>query len=405
MKFANFTVGASEQSDPLRRQSRGRPNLKKEMQLVPRGGLRKWFRWAWIYFLYWSGLTYWARTKIKASGGVIVLTFHRVLSDLELSPKRSPMGMIVRQQTFHELIKYLEKNCQVVPLDRVFAVNGNEGKRPSFAITFDDGWKDTAAVAFPLAEQRRMPMAVFVCPGLVDRPSPFWPERVIGICRAVLANLGRKHQFAGVCRAMGLEDPFSSNGELRIGEDGLLQQLKNLPGPDLQAFLAKIDKLAAEWGDSDTADQFEATMGWQELITLQERGVTIGSHSQNHAILPRLQESDIASELAQSKRKIESVLGRQCALFAYPDGSWSPEAREEVRRQGYTHAFVNEIGVWTPGTDSWLIPRVNIWEGSVTGPSEDFSPATFEYATYWRCIRAQLRQNRTVKRLSVRKYG
>ena len=315
------------------------------------------------------------------------------------------MGMVVRQQTFHELLKYLEKNCEVVPLDRVFDTDGDGGKRPRFAITFDDGWKDTAAVAFPLADQRRMPIAVFVCPGLVNRLSPFWPERVIGICRAVLASLVRERQFAGVCRAAGLEDPFSSNGELRIKEDRLLQQLKNLPEPELHSFLAKVDKLAAEWGDSGPADQFEATMGWQELIRLQERGVSIGSHSQNHAILTRLQKSEIASELAQSKRKIESVLGRQCALFAYPDGSWSLEAREEVRRQGYTHAFINEIGVWTPGTDSWLIPRVNIWEGALTGPSEDFSRATFEYATYWRCVRARFLHNRTLKRLSVRKSG
>jgi peptidoglycan/xylan/chitin deacetylase (PgdA/CDA1 family) len=296
------------------------------------------------------------------------------------------MGMVVRKRTFHDLLKYLKKDCEVVRLEDGFG-SRNAGGKPRFAITFDDGWKDTAAVALPLTERYGMPIAVFVCPGLVDKRSPFWPERVIGVWRAASVDLDRKHQFAVICQAVGLEDPFSSGGNFRMEEERLLRQLKNLSGRNLQVFLARVDELASRWGDAGAADQFEATMGWQELTGLHQRGVSIGSHSQNHAILTQLQESEIVSELAESKREIESMLGQPCTTFAYANGSWSKEARKLVMQYGYQHAFINTSGLWNSDTDSWLIPRVNLWEGSLVNPFGRFSPAVFQYTVFWRSYR------------------
>jgi peptidoglycan/xylan/chitin deacetylase (PgdA/CDA1 family) len=326
--------------------------------------------------------------KVKASGGVVVLTLHRVLENEEAATTRSPTGMIVRKPTFHELLKYLDKECEVVRLDKAFGPSNAAGK-PRVAITFDDAWEDTAAIAFPLTEQYRKPIAVFVCPGLVDKRSPFWPERIIGVWRAASVDLHRKQRFAAVCRTVGLEDPFSSTRDLGPDEETLLSRLKCLSSRSLQMFLAMAEELAAQWGGNAAADQLEGTMGWQELTRLHERGVSIGSHSQNHAILTQLQESKIVSELAESKREIESVLGQPCTLFAYANGSWSKEVRELVIQLGYEHAFINTPGLWNPDTDSWLIPRVNLWEGSLTNPFGRFSPAVFQYTAFWRSYREQ----------------
>ena len=153
------------------------------MKPNPSRSLRRWTRWVWIYFLHWSGLINRAQRKVAASGAVIVLTLHRVLEDEEAATTRSPIGMVVRKRTFNQLLEYLDKACKVVRLEEAFGPQNGAGK-PRFAITFDDGWKDTAAVAFPLTEQYRMPIAVFVCPGLVDKRAPFWPERVTGVWRA-----------------------------------------------------------------------------------------------------------------------------------------------------------------------------------------------------------------------------
>jgi peptidoglycan/xylan/chitin deacetylase (PgdA/CDA1 family) len=343
-------------------------------------------RWAWVYFLYCSGLTYWARLRLKASGEVLVLTLHRVLEDVQASTTRSPKGMIVRKETFHELLKYLKKRCEIVRVENAFGLRSANGK-PRVAITFDDGWKDTGAIAFPLAEQYGMPITVFVCPALVNKFSPFWPERIIAARRAASADVDRKTQFVELCRAAGLNDPLSSHGNAEIEEENLLSQIKNLSARDLQKLVCSAEQLAVRWGNFDTPDPLEATLSWEELIRLHERGVSIGSHSQNHCILTQLEESQVAAEIADSKTHIERVLGGPCTLFAYPNGSWSKDVRRWAKESGYELAFINTPGMWKRDRDPYLIPRVNLWEGSLIGPFGRFSPAVFLYSTFWRSYR------------------
>jgi len=323
---------------------------------------------------------------LKASGEVMVLTFHRVLEDVEASTTRSPQGMIVRKQTFHELLKYLKKRCEIVRVENAFGSRIANGKT-RVAITFDDGWKDTGAVAFPFVEQYGLPITVFVCPALVDKISPFWPERVIGVRRAASADADRKSQFTAVCRAAGLNESFSSLGNVRIEEENLLSQIKNLSAGELKKLVRSAEQLAVHWGNLDAPDQFEGTLGWEELIRLHEGGVSIGSHSQNHSILTQIEESQLAMELADSKAEIERVLGQSCRLFAYPNGSWSKDVRRSVKELGYERAFINTPGLWNDNSDPYLIPRVNLWEGSLVGPFGKFSPAAFLYSTFWRAYR------------------
>ena len=47
--------------------------------------------------------------------------------------------------------------------------------------TFDDGWKDNYTNALPVMRARGIPATVFVCPGLVGRTLPFWPELVASL--------------------------------------------------------------------------------------------------------------------------------------------------------------------------------------------------------------------------------
>jgi peptidoglycan/xylan/chitin deacetylase (PgdA/CDA1 family) len=104
-----------------------------------------------------------------------------------------------------------------------------------------------------------------------------------------------------------------------------------------------------------------------------------------------LRAEEVKCELAESKRAIEERLGSPCLHFAYPNGSWSAPVREQVVQQGYSQAFVNSPGVWTAETDPWLIPRVNLWEGSLLGITGKFSPVVFQYTAFWRSYRATRR--------------
>jgi len=141
----------------------------------------------------------------------------------------------------------------------------------------------------------------------------------------------------------------------------------------------------------------DATMTWDDTAQIAHRGVQIGSHTFDHQILTTVPIPEAERELVDSKEAIESALGRTCDMFAYPSGLWSQEVRNLVIQAGHLQAFVNQPGVWWSGTDPWLIPRVNVWEGTFAGPFGEFSHVVFQYATFWRCYRAEVLKRKNNK--------
>jgi len=170
--------------------------------------------------------------------------------------------------------------------------------------------------------------------------------------------------------------------------------MKDLPSSKRDALVRELLDLTANDSENSEPPILEATMTWEETKAMGKKGTHIGSHTQHHEILPRLTLDQARSEITDSKRAIESRLGHPCLMFAYPNGSWSAGIRELVVQQGYKQAFVNSPGVWTSKADSWLIPRVNLWEGSLTDSSGNFSSLVFQYTTFWRAYRAEARKRR-----------
>jgi len=69
--------------------------------------------------------------------------------------------------------------------------------------------------------------------------------------------------------------------------------------------------------DSNIAMNF---LTWEDCRLMVEAGMTIGSHTVNHAILSRLNESESEKELRESKSIIEKSLNIECKHFSAPIG-------------------------------------------------------------------------------------
>jgi peptidoglycan/xylan/chitin deacetylase (PgdA/CDA1 family) len=103
-----------------------------------------------------------------------------------------------------------------------------------------------------------------------------------------------------------------------------------------------------------------ATMSWEELRSLVERGVEVGSHTVSHPHLPRLSDAEIDDELADSRTRLEDGLGRPCRFLAYPYGEHDRRVRAAARRLGYTAAFA--LANSAPGPrDPFALSRVDLY--------------------------------------------
>jgi peptidoglycan/xylan/chitin deacetylase (PgdA/CDA1 family) len=101
-----------------------------------------------------------------------------------------------------------------------------------------------------------------------------------------------------------------------------------------------------------------ATMDWDELRSLRERGIELGSHGASHAHLPLLSDAELRRELFESKRELEAELGRPCTEFAYPYGEHDERVRAAVRAAGYARGFA----LWSgPKGDPFALPRLDLY--------------------------------------------
>src|SRR3989442_11087700 len=94
---------------------------------------RALLRRLWIAFLFCSGLLRWAKWRPAARGGIVVLTFHRVLSDADFALTNSPLGMAVRGGTFEQIAEHLRPEYDTVDLVGDAAELTPGGRQPRIA--------------------------------------------------------------------------------------------------------------------------------------------------------------------------------------------------------------------------------------------------------------------------------
>jgi peptidoglycan/xylan/chitin deacetylase (PgdA/CDA1 family) len=121
-----------------------------------------------------------------------------------------------------------------------------------------------------------------------------------------------------------------------------------------------------------------------DVRRLREAGVSFGSHSYAHEILTFLDGAELSGDLVRAKTEIESELQRSCALMAYPNGGTSQQVASAVAQAGHTIAFTTQPRLWMAGEGAHNVPRINMCEAKIVGPSGAFSSAAFDYAVYWR---------------------
>jgi len=101
-------------------------------------------------------------------------------------------------------------------------------------------------------------------------------------------------------------------------------------------------------------------MSATQLRDLAAQGVTIGSHTMQHAMLDACADDVLAAELRDSRHRLEDILGGPVGSFAYPYGRHDRRVRDAVERAGYALACTTIPGRVRGDTDPLRLPRVSI---------------------------------------------
>ena len=119
---------------------------------------------------------------------------------------------------------------------------------------------------------------------------------------------------------------------------------------------------ANDW-NSEGAARGRPLLSIEQIRSMEEHGIEIGSHTQTHCSLPDATEEVAAREIRDSRADLEAALMTP-PTFAYPYGRLDDGVVEQVGRSGYLGAYASHVPTLAKlGDDPLLIPRIEIAAG------------------------------------------
>jgi peptidoglycan/xylan/chitin deacetylase (PgdA/CDA1 family) len=242
-------------------------------------------------------------------------------------------------------LRYLQRHFPVVPLGHVVdALAAGKALKNEIVLTFDDGLRNNATVAYPILKALGMPATFFVCPGLAGTGRWLWTHEA----RCRLQSLD-PDLLPSLARQLGLATAT---------EDAIVDWMKTLRLNERHAAEEKIRHATPHFQPSAMQQEACDLMDWDSLRSLDPDLITIGSHTLTHPILPTLDEGAIHFEMAESRRQLEQKLNRPVKYFCYPNGSFHAQALLAAR-QTYSAAVSAENGVLNgKDHDLYCLPRI-----------------------------------------------
>ncbi|MDD4213245.1 MAG: polysaccharide deacetylase family protein [Bacteroidales bacterium] len=270
-----------------------------------------------------------------------ILCFHRV-SD-EFSPAYPPIPVKV----FEKILSFINRNYVVIPIEEID--KRNTSGKPRLIITFDDAYYDFYENALPLLNKYKFPALQHVITHSAETGESFWTQRL--------------NKMIEAC--------FFEKRELVIPELQISRKLNNAKEVEktaLEVYLLLLDKMDREGIlkkiEESIKDHVAHTrmMGWKELNECTKYGISIGSHTHNHATLSKMNDAELKFELEHSRKLIlGNVHSSECMSLAFPNGKYNDEVITVATNAGYQYFLSTEHAKFSGKNPPLVLPRYCIY--------------------------------------------
>ena len=282
--------------------------------------------------------------------------YHRIADE-----SFDPWEIAVGPRNFADQLSWLTRNRTPISLGE-FADLYRRRALPddAVAVTFDDGYACTAAVAAPLLERFAVPATVFVPAGLIGRARTFWWDELqqILLChpRSSVHALGQDWEIGQPHRGDAVWPSDSRKRTPRqSGFFALWSRLQPLPASKIEEAMAE---LRAHGSKGTKASHRLMTV--DEARSIKSDRISFGSHAMTHTSLPTLSAADKALEISNSMKACEELVGAKPVSFAYPFGDFDGECEALVAKAGFACACTVEPRPVLAGDDLFALPRLGV---------------------------------------------
>ena len=276
---------------------------------------------------------------------LLVLGFHNVEGTWRFP---SPAGEGVRN--FGRHMRILDRLANVVPLtDALDALASGRPLPPrAVALTFDDGYRDNLTLAAPILRRFHMPATIYLVPHFLSGSEHAWWER---LAWAVGQATVRCVTYNGA--SLPLHDEDARAAGLRHFEDDLKDHTHAVRSQQVESL---VDELRPN-GEFAHDDLF---LDWEAAREVVAAGLSVGSHTLEHAILARETPEEQRHDLRESRELLRRELQVEVETLAYPNGKpvdYDATTIGAARDAGYRYAVTTWGGPVTADDPPYEIHR------------------------------------------------
>ena len=239
-----------------------------------------------------------------------VLGYHRVLPEI-VEDANDPIYTVLPKQFEAQMAFLANEGYASLSLKEFGEMT--RGTRPvsprAVMVTFDDGYADMHAVAWPLARKYGIRLNLFLSTGLVGQAGP-----------VVMTTNGYR---------------------LHTREDDPLY------------YQDHFQKFPHLW----------RPLTWDELREMSESGINLGLHGHSHCNLGYLTREQVMAEVTAGIAAFRQGLGYRPESFAFPYGGFeanTPEIAALLQKQGFDLIFTIIKGRARLPASNMLFPRISI---------------------------------------------
>lgn len=311
---------------------------------------------------------------------IFVLCYHRILPGGHITP-----------ETFAWQLRELKKSFRCVTLPELYAalIPPRPQGRDTFAITFDDGWRDNYVYAWPILKELGLRATLFLSTSLVRSKmvdggsdhSPSFRNSLSLAAREVLQQ-GHSPEFLSWTE---IEEMYAS-GVFEIQSHGhshwrhfcepaVYRLHSSQPVSDLEDWCpalwdGTIPSGAPVFRHSGALSRKRYFPDPPFMETCQRPYSHQGPTEKNLANLaarlaayPGQWESQgdflerVRDDLLESRGLIERHIGQAPTFLAWPFGEYSPPGLVAAQQAGFQACFTTRLGMIRPGTDPLAMPR------------------------------------------------
>ena len=313
--------------------------------------IKRTFRRAILAAGYYSGIFDIIRMVLSKKGYVPILVYHAVQDMIETNTGKSSFylrGLAVSGAQFEEQVSYLAGRYKVISLAEY--VDKRRRKEPLSScavITFDDGFKDSAAT---ILSRHQLPATVFISPAFLKKV--YW-RHLVDLLFDHAQNEGTEFRApSGEITRLS----FNEDNEKASSISRVISALNGLPEGGRDAFIKDLKKgLGVEKVFKPEDVYFTAN----EITALSGKGMDFGAHSSTHADLTSLNDEDLAREIKGSCGSVRAMTGKDGIPFAIPLGKYDERVLMAVREQGVTCILTSDEGL-NKDDDIYKLKRIGI---------------------------------------------